>query len=97
MAEPLDRERNDPARPIGSVADVVDDTLDPDESKLPDHEIDEDATIGGGILSEGGTAIDRGTGTLDGQAEGQPPRDDDPLSGPDDEPDEVMPSPQSHG
>jgi hypothetical protein len=37
---------------------------------LPDHEQDPDTTIGGGVLSQGGTAQDRGTGTLGGVAEG---------------------------
>lgn len=39
-----------------------------DETKrrngMPEEEIDDDRTVGGGVLSEGGTAIDRGTGTL---------------------------------
>ena len=38
---------------------------------LPEHEIDDDRTTGGGILSEGGTAVDRGTGELGGQAQGE--------------------------
>ncbi|HEX5013551.1 MAG TPA: hypothetical protein VFV72_05255 [Candidatus Limnocylindrales bacterium] len=82
------------------VEDVADDpagdSADRDRLRqLPGHEIDDDATVGGGVMSEGGTAVDRGTGTLTGQAEGMPPDDNDPLSGPDDEPDEVMPSPLS--
>ena len=31
---------------------------------LPDHEIDEERSVGGGVMSQGGTAVDRGTGTL---------------------------------
>ena len=38
-------------------------------SKLPPEEHDDDRTAGGGILSEGGTAIARGTGTLSGEAQ----------------------------
>jgi hypothetical protein len=39
-------------------------------SKLPPEEIDEDRTVGGGMLDAGGTATTRGTGTLGGQAQG---------------------------
>jgi hypothetical protein len=39
--------------------------------ELPEHEIDDDRTAGGGVMSEGGTAIDRGTGELGGQAQGE--------------------------
>jgi hypothetical protein len=40
------------------------------EADLPEHERDENETIGGGVLSSGGTAIDRGTGELSGTAQG---------------------------
>jgi hypothetical protein len=40
------------------------------EGELPAHEIDDERTMGGGLMSEGGTAIDRGTGTLSGEAQG---------------------------
>ena len=43
--------------------------------ELPEHEIDDERTTGGGILSQGGTAVDRGTGMLGGQAQGT--QDDD--------------------
>jgi hypothetical protein len=43
--------------------------------ELPEHEIDDDQTVGGGVMSEGGTAIDRGTGTLAGQAQGEGEKD----------------------
>ena len=46
--------------------------------ELPEHEIDDDRTTGGGILSEGGTAVDRGTGTLSGTAQGETGDDDRP-------------------
>jgi hypothetical protein len=76
-----DRESNDSSRPVGSLGGVglpgtgIDD--DDDEDRLPAHEIDEDETVGGGVLSQGGTAIDRGTGTLAGQAQGEVDPDDD--------------------
>ena len=34
------------------------------EARLPEHELDRDESIGGGLMSSGGTAVDRGTGTL---------------------------------
>jgi hypothetical protein len=37
---------------------------------LPDHERDPNESVGGGLMSQGGTAHDRGTGTLGGVAEG---------------------------
>lgn len=45
--------------------------------KFPEHESDADVagTTGGGIMSEGGTAVDRGTGTL-GIAQGSDPGED---------------------
>ena len=47
---------------------------------LPDHELrDEDQVVGGGVMSAGGTAIDRGTGTLGGTAQGND--EDDEESG----------------
>jgi hypothetical protein len=36
---------------------------------LPEHERDDDQSVGGGLASAGGTAVDRGTGTLEGRAE----------------------------
>ena len=51
--------------------------------ELPDHERDDDvSTSGGGIMSEGGTAIDRGTGALGGIAQGGDP--DEAADAPDD-------------
>ena len=52
-----------------------------DESRpesLPDHEYreTEGEAVGGGVLGSGGTAVDRGTGTLGGTAQG-PEADDD--------------------
>lgn len=43
---------------------------DDDDNDMPEHEEDPDDTVGGGVMSEGGTAIDRGTGTLAGEAQG---------------------------
>jgi hypothetical protein len=103
MTEPLNRETTNPARPIGSVGDVVEDVAEgPDRAgdgrmdELPAHEIDEDETVGGGLMSQGGTAIDRGTGTTGGQAQGTPLPDEDPGVDRDDDPDEVVPNPATH-
>ncbi len=59
---------------------MTDDTFSPpfggdseDERPLPDHEYDENESVGGGVLGAGGTATDRGTGTLEGQAQGDDP------------------------
>jgi hypothetical protein len=102
MTDPANRMITNPARPIGPVDQAAEDvTRDPEATddggrlgKLPEHEIDDETTVGGGVLSQGGTAVDRGTGTLAGQAQGTAPDDDDDvLSGPDDEPDQVQPSP----
>jgi hypothetical protein len=48
------------------------DTRDDRNRRLPEHEDDSDVagTSGGGIMSEGGTTIDRGTGTTSGTAQG---------------------------
>ena len=46
---------------------------DPDEERaerLPDHETDEETSVGAGVMGLGGTAVDRGTGTTSGQAQG---------------------------
>ncbi len=40
--------------------------------ELPDHEIDEERTVGGELMSQGGTAIDTGTGMLSDAADGTP-------------------------
>ena len=47
--------------------------------ELPEHESRdmEGQSVGGGVLSEGGTAVDRGTGTLGGTAQGAAEEDDD--------------------
>ena len=62
-----------PIRPIGSAEEADLGMDDEDENErlddLPEHERDEDRTIGGGVMDAGGTAIDRGTGTLGGQAQ----------------------------
>jgi hypothetical protein len=36
------------------------------EGGLPEHERDDERTAGGGIMAEGGTAIERGTDTISG-------------------------------
>ena len=54
------------------------DTNDERRDELPEHETrDEGETVGGGVMAAGGTAIDRGTGTLDGTAQGTRAGDDD--------------------
>ena len=37
--------------------------------EMPSHELDDDTTVGGGLMSSGATAEDRGTGELGGQAQ----------------------------
>ena len=46
--------------------------------ELPEHESREieGETVGGGVLGAGGTAVDRGTGTLSGTAQGAPEEDE---------------------
>jgi hypothetical protein len=44
---------------------------------LPEFERDDERTVGGGLMSEGGTATDRGTGELDGTAQGGTDEDED--------------------
>jgi hypothetical protein len=61
-----------PIRPLGTVDDSASRPDDDDNGRLeelPEHERDDDRTLGGGVMSEGGTVIDRGTGTLGGQAQ----------------------------
>jgi hypothetical protein len=72
-------------RPAAAGGDEADETR---ARGLPEHEVDEDTSIGGGVLGQGGTAIDRGTGTTDGQAQGETPDDEDG------DPDLVIPNPQ---
>ena len=77
MSNRFEPQRDNPLRPLGSVGDVEHDALDgPDDEEdldrtdaLPEHERDEDTTLGGGVMSMGGTSVDRGTGTLAGEAE----------------------------
>jgi hypothetical protein len=71
--------------------------LDDDEGTLPEHERRDDRTVGGGMMDQGGTAIDRGTGTLGGQAQGPAEDDDkdDPLEPEGVGADEVQPNPQT--
>lgn len=38
-------------------------------SEMPSHEVDDDTTVGGGLMSSGTTSEDRGTGELGGQGE----------------------------
>lgn len=50
-----------------------------EDDGLPEHERDDDRTIGGGMMGAGGTATDRGTGELTGDAQGR--GDDDEAGG----------------
>jgi hypothetical protein len=76
MTDPMDKNR-----PIIPPEDVTE-----QEAGLPEHEIDRESTVGGGVMGSGGTAVDRGTGTVAGKAQGPSEDDDrdDPL-----EPDEI--------
>jgi hypothetical protein len=47
------------------------------ERRLPEFERDDERTVGGGLMSQGGTATDRGTGQLDGTAQGETDEDED--------------------
>ena len=60
--------------PFGGVDDEGD-----DESRggLPAHEMDTDDAVGSGVIGQGGTATDRGTGELTGSAEGGDGEEDD--------------------
>jgi hypothetical protein len=55
----------DPIKPpVVTPIDAAEDALEHDEdSNLPEHERRDESTAGGGMLSQGGTAVDRGTGT----------------------------------
>jgi hypothetical protein len=87
MASRFEPTRDNPLRPVGSVDDASHDAIDgPDDEEqhdrtdaLPEHERDDNATVGGGVMGMGGTTIDRGTGTLSGVAQGDhDDRDDEP-------------------
>jgi hypothetical protein len=55
------------------------DDRDKRSEELPDHEYreSEDESVGGGVMTTGGTAVDRGTGTLSGMAQGPLDEDED--------------------
>ena len=42
---------------------------DDDENRLPEHEYKDPNTVGGGMTSAGGTAVDRGTSQIDPSSE----------------------------
>jgi hypothetical protein len=84
----IDGSKTPVVTPIDAAADAVDRD---EESKLPEHELREERTAGGGVMSQGGTAVDRGTGTLDGRAQGPETDDDDALEAPDNR-EEVVPT-----
>ena len=78
MTNRFEPQRDNPVRPLGTVGDATHDAVDgPDDEEeldrtdaLPEHERDDDRTLGGGVMSMGGTTVDRGTGTLGGEAQG---------------------------
>jgi hypothetical protein len=82
-------------RPIVPPGDLPDE----DTDQLPEHERRDDRTVGGGVMEQGGTAVDRGTGTLGGRAQGPTDDDDrdDPLDPEGVDEEEVQPNPQMHG
>jgi hypothetical protein len=51
------------------------------ERRLPEFERDDERTVGGGLMSQGGTVTDRGTGELDGMAQGQTDDEDETTEG----------------
>jgi hypothetical protein len=56
------------------------DEIDPQRERvrdLPEFEQDDERTVGGGLMAEGGTSTDRGTGELDGVAQGDASEDED--------------------
>lgn len=60
------------------------DELDDDRSRgegLPEHERDDDTTVGGGVMASGVTATDRGTGETGGTAQGPGAGDDEGETG----------------
>jgi len=68
-------QRHDILRPVEALEESgadpsVDEDGDERPDELPEHERDDDRTVGGGVMSMGGTTVDRGTGTLGGQAQG---------------------------
>jgi hypothetical protein len=77
MTNRFEPQRDNPLRPLGTVGDVTHDAVDgPDDEEeldrtdaLPEHERDDDRTLGGGVMTIGGTTVDRGTGTLTGTAQ----------------------------
>ena len=55
----------DPIKPpVVTPIDAAEEAVKRDEeSGLPEHELRDTPTAGGGVMSQGGTAVDRGTGT----------------------------------
>ena len=69
-----DQGRDSLLRPLDALEDAGAADHDADDEdgladELPEHERDDDRTAGGGVMSMGGTSVDRGTGTLGGQAQ----------------------------
>ena len=51
------------------------------ERQLPEFERDDERTVGGGLMSQGGTVTDRGTGELDGTTQDETDDDDETTEG----------------
>lgn len=79
----------DPIKPaVVTPIDAAEDALEHEEDTgLPEHELRDTPTAGGGVMSQGGTAVDRGTGTL----EAREVEDADELD-PESNPEEVVPT-----
>jgi hypothetical protein len=82
----MESQRDNPARPLGGLDELDDQARagigGPDDgNSMPAHEIDEDDSVGGGVMSQGGTAIDRGTGSISGQAQDKSGGDEDGDNG----------------
>jgi hypothetical protein len=91
---PVQDARLSAAESTGALDDDVElnaeQTADQDRlSKLPPEERDDDRTVGAGVLGEGGTSINRGTGTLSGEAQDRDVEADDANAGTADMDDEV--------
>ena len=68
MTEQPRRSDSDPFATLEDAADAALGRDHDDPDRLPAHETDRDSAVGGGLMSQGGTAIDRGTDTVGGEA-----------------------------
>ena len=78
MTDRFEPTRDNTLGPLGSVGDSTHDPFDGAEDEedmdrtdaMPEHELDDESTVGAGVMSMGGTSVDRGTGMLSGEAQG---------------------------